>query len=202
MNFLSETDFNIVTAIHLLKQATENPKEKIDNVEFSIIISHGIKICVIPGTRDSDDINDDLLIEKVDMLIDGATYKVHKGFLSQFEKIWLHVSDCDMFIGHSLGGAIAQICALKSSKPIITFGSPRVGDYNFCKAIKNHLRITSRGDLIPHIPPWWVGYIFHSGEHIRIGKSSRPWWKFWIFTDHFINDYVQSVEEYFENNHS
>lgn len=202
MNFLSKTDFNIVTAIYLLRQVSEKPDMKIDNTEFSIILSHGIKVCVIPGTNSYKDINDSLHVKKMEAKIGDETYKIHEGFLSQADKIKSYILDCDLFVGYSLGGAIAQICALRTNKPIITFGSPRVGDYKFCCDIKDHLRITSRGDLVPHLPPWWMGYIFNSGEHIRIGTARNPWWKFWVLTDHFIIDYIQGVEKYFEENHS
>lgn len=68
--------------------------------------------------------------------------------------------------GHSLGGALASLTAVKlvlqnvttSDKlKLITFGQPRVGEKNFSdfhdRLIPYGFRVTHRLDLVPHIPP-------------------------------------------------
>ena len=66
--------------------------------------------------------------------------------------------------GHSLGGAMAIICAAelsKSGKPlsgVVTFGQPRVGDRAFAERINNEfgsrlLRVINEDDIVVSLPP-------------------------------------------------
>jgi triacylglycerol lipase len=69
-----------------------------------------------------------------------------------------------IIVGHSLGAALATLCALDaevaklSNGPIqvVTFASPRVGDARFRDAFKDNvkdcLRIANRSDLVPNLP--------------------------------------------------
>lgn len=85
--------------------------------------------------------------------------KVHKGFLKQYNavrnKIKEFIKDGTKIIttGHSLGGALATICALdiainnESEECLVacvTFGSPRCGDSEFCKLFKRYVDISHR----------------------------------------------------------
>uniref|UniRef100_A0A0N5BA86 Lipase_3 domain-containing protein n=1 Tax=Strongyloides papillosus TaxID=174720 RepID=A0A0N5BA86_STREA len=67
--------------------------------------------------------------------------------------------------GHSLGGALAVLTALKlvttlTAKPedihVITFGQPRIGDYQFSDFVQGNLpnlyRLVHYKDVIPHFP--------------------------------------------------
>ncbi|MDF2670936.1 MAG: lipase, partial [Paenibacillus sp.] len=66
--------------------------------------------------------------------------------------------------GHSLGGALASLCALDSAvntpfhnPRLYTYGSPRVGDPAFVKALGRTIacshRVANPYDLVPHLPP-------------------------------------------------
>ncbi|RKP54051.1 lipase family protein [Cohnella endophytica] len=67
--------------------------------------------------------------------------------------------------GHSLGGALATLCAMdlavnsSHSEPIVyTYGSPRVGDPTFSQAYKaivgdKSYRVNNRFDVVTHLPP-------------------------------------------------
>lgn len=64
--------------------------------------------------------------------------------------------------GHSLGGAIATIGAMKLAHKgwdveLITFGSPRVGNASFAsltkKLVKKNARFANSGDVAPNYPP-------------------------------------------------
>ena len=66
--------------------------------------------------------------------------------------------------GHSLGGAVATLFSYDvydtshgTVKPLLhTFGQPRVGDYDFSRAllrrVRNAYRIVHRRDVVPHLP--------------------------------------------------
>ncbi|NUU62041.1 lipase family protein [Paenibacillus agri] len=66
--------------------------------------------------------------------------------------------------GHSLGGALATLCAIDvaantnhTSPNLFTYGSPRVGDPEFVKAFTKYVRKSSRianiFDLVTYVPP-------------------------------------------------
>jgi hypothetical protein len=92
---------------------------------------------------------------------------VHLGFSSVLKRSWSKVEeilreaeDKPLFVtGHSLGGALAVLsgCRLaKMGRPpvgIYTFGSPRVGDMNFCAgyALPTY-RVVNRLDIVPELP--------------------------------------------------
>lgn len=66
--------------------------------------------------------------------------------------------------GHSLGGALASLCAIDiaantpyTSPNLFTYGSPRVGDPTFAKVfskyVRNSYRIANPFDIVTHAPP-------------------------------------------------
>lgn len=191
---------NVINASQLMLQAHKyGVMHRVGHVEYKIVEKNNQLIAVIPGTNDMKDMLDNIRFYRTKTLINNIEYKIHEGFLNQTNTIFDRIKNCDMFVGHSLGGAIAQICALKTGRPAITFGCPRVGNKRFARHIyRLHTRVKSRGDSITHIPPWWLGYC-HGGKEIKIGNMNRPWWKFWASEDHLLEDYVKEVKNHYYN---
>lgn len=100
---------------------------------------------------------------------------VNTYFRSGHEKTWQYVQDAlsipqyrnyDVYVtGHSLGGALAGLCAprivhdgLRQSHQIkvITFGEPRVGNLDFShtydQLVPYSFRVTHAIDVVPHLP--------------------------------------------------
>jgi len=114
--------------------------------------------------------------------------RVHSGFKQEVDDLWpiLERALADnqqplWFAGHSLGGAMATICAVRckvstiSSNPegLFTYGSPRVGDrayMNHCRLV--HLRWVNNNDIVTRVPPTWLGYR-HGGREMYIDSKGR-----------------------------
>jgi triacylglycerol lipase len=160
--------------------------------------------------------------------------RVHSGFHKHVDVLWPKIEILlrenqrpVWFAGHSLGGAMAILCALRCrlsqipSEPqaILTYGSPRVGDRKLVNFLKiRHYRWVNNNDIVPRVPPRWMGYR-HMGRELylnRRGKiSSLPlwlrlqdaWrgfvislsqWKIDPFTDHSMVEYIRHIEKYHE----
>lgn len=79
--------------------------------------------------------------------------------------------------GHSMGGAVALICAIELSmlralyvQAVYTFGHPRAGNFAFAelmqKNVPNLFRVTHNHDIVPHLPPTYLNYR-HSAVEVR-----------------------------------
>jgi hypothetical protein len=97
--------------------------------------------------------------------------------LHELRKLHPHASL--MVAGHSLGGAVAAICAFELEyiekipvEALYTFGKPRVGNTNFSARLRNAsmevYRVTHFEDAVPHLPPTWTGFE-HTTEEVRGG---------------------------------
>ncbi|PWQ99281.1 lipase family protein [Leucothrix pacifica] len=158
--------------------------------------------------------------------------RVHRGFKREVDDIWpileqsLKSNDKTLwFTGHSLGGAMATICAgrcmlshIKSNPTqIYTFGSPRVGDKRYINFVKvDHVRWVHNNDIVPKVPPAWLGYRHTGDEHyldsegklrkLNLIQRRKDAWKGFVsgiknrsidhFEDHIIDRYVDHI--YFE----
>lgn len=115
--------------------------------------------------------------------------RVHRGFKREVDDIWPHVEplltrvdDRDLwFTGHSLGGAMAQLCAGRceladipaTPRAVFTFGSPRVGNKRYVAShTVTHIRWVNNNDIVTTVPPTWLRYR-HRGNRIYIGNDGR-----------------------------
>jgi predicted lipase len=108
--------------------------------------------------------------------------------------IYEYVLSTNAQIGHSLGGALATIAAVdsytfltnqtkihsSSQFKVYSFGQPRIGNENFAKQVQilldkgalNITRITAFDDLIPQIPPRFLGYVHHGAQEVWITATN------------------------------
>ena len=98
--------------------------------------------------------------------------RVHKGFYEATREVfWDSVFDLNptyktTITGHSLGGAIAIILGMyldsfgHPNTDVITFGQPRITNKNGANKFKDFpfQRVVITADLIPHLPPGFLGY--------------------------------------------
>lgn len=100
---------------------------------------------------------------------------VHNGFQEELNKLWKGIESSlkimktdgkNLYIaGHSLGGAMATLCAsrmLDNVTALYTYGSPRVGNLEFVNHLQrsklNHYRHVNNNDIVTAVPFWLLGY--------------------------------------------
>jgi len=114
---------------------------------------------------------------------DAEGAKVHSGFFRSYNNSALRMNVIGAVlmmmdkhpeapvhvVGHSLGGAMASICALEmklvlgvSDGRVTTFGSPRVGNDRFQEVFNSVLqysrRFTHNNDIVPSVPTQFMGF--------------------------------------------
>jgi triacylglycerol lipase len=121
---------------------------------------------------------------------DHAEGKVHKGFYQALRAVWGAPQGKEILpkrlvergsrtvwiAGHSLGGALAELCAAQARfvsgvpvQGVYTFGQPRVGSEKFADLI--HAQLGSRifrhindKDIVPRVPFFGMGYRHYGVE--------------------------------------
>jgi triacylglycerol lipase len=176
----------------------------LSDAQFYAIFKDNELIFAFRGSSSWSDFITDANIHQVPA-IEGL---VHEGFLKQYESIQKVIMTILQqtklnkisFVGHSLGGAIATICALCfkiqfPSKTIqcYTFGSPRVGNQAFVdafnKSVDVSVRVVNGQDIVPTRPYWGYAHVkglFSVGPPYSI-------WKYWgSIQDHRTDQYQNS----------
>ena len=140
--------------------------------------------------------------------------KMHTGFIKAYlsvrDQIHTHVQESKTtqyrITGHSLGGAIAALCAVdlqynfgqKIAIEVYTFGAPRVGNDAFCESYNQRVpdtwRVVHGWDTVTGLPAPWQGY-----RHVeKIVKLARKFtWKIITgsFEDHKLSGYIAAIQE-------
>jgi triacylglycerol lipase len=135
-----------------------------------------------------------------------SSIRVHSGFYKAYcsvrEKIKNLISETPnarIFIsGHSLGGALALLCALdiqyhnpEATIFLLTIGQPKVGNQAFVdstnRRLSDYYRVTNGDDGVPKFP---ITYR-HAGELIEVGE--KHWWKPISLEDHFRANYIREL---------
>lgn len=187
-------------------------------------------VVVCRGTEASDwnDIKADV---NALMALAETVGRVHRGFKQEVDDLWPQVEEvletnakALWFTGHSLGGAMAAICAGRcklsqiESEPagLHTFGSPRVGNKRYVNYVDlPHFRWVNNNDIVTRVPPPWLGYR-HTGKEMYLnanGKLRRlsGWqrtkdrlrgflrgarnWRIDHFTDHLQINYINYIAD-------
>ena len=92
-------------------------------------------------------------------------------------------------VGHSMGGALAHLCALDlrvlfdpDDLRVLTFGAPRVGNAPFAQFFEAHVaeawRFTHGRDIVPSLPPALMGF-HHTSREVWLVDVDAPsgWWR-------------------------
>jgi triacylglycerol lipase len=154
---------------------------------------------------------------------------VHRGFKREVDDLWPRLEQALVnntrmlwFAGHSLGGAMAAICAgrcrlsyIKSNpRALFTFGSPRIGSRRFVNYVQMEAyRWVNNNDIVTRVPPGWLGFC-HKGQEVYLNaygqirrlcrwQRTKDRWrgflrglrdgKFDHFSDHSIGQYVEHI---------
>ncbi len=152
---------------------------------------------------------------------------IHKGFIDIFKKEFKNSLEDQDFLsshianhpqkkiivsGHSLGGALAYLCAediAYNSKNqnknneidlcCITFGAPRIGNKHFKnyynKKVRNTFRVSYGNDIVTKIPLVFFNYR-HIGKHYDLGPSKimKILHFLSVFKDHEIENYITALK--------
>lgn len=118
----------------------------------------------------------------------GTFGYVHSGFNREVDDLWplleqlLRNEDRPVwFCGHSLGAAMATICAFRCKTSALTnnpmelhtFGSPRIGCKRYVKhAELSHFRWVHNNDIVTRVPPMFMGYR-HSGKEVYLNRNGK-----------------------------
>jgi triacylglycerol lipase len=200
-----------------------------DGAQAYLVGNDDDRVIVCRGTEPHDwnDIRADLDLTTV---IAETAGRVHRGFKREVDDLWPRLEQALVnnsrplwFTGHSLGGAMATICAsrcklsyIKSNpRALYTFGSPRVGNRRYVNYVEHEAyRWVNNNDVVPRVPPWWLGFR-HKGQEVYLnayGEIRRltTWqrmkdrWRGFVaglkqrefdhFTDHSIMRYIEYIE--------
>lgn len=167
------------------------------------------------------------------------TGKVHAGFKAALDVIWpimlnyleKNISNKEVIVtGHSLGAALATLCANRLSKDfkvtnisLYTFGSPRVGDKRWASNfIVPAYRFVNNNDIVTTVPGdvlfdhignlVYINYYGFIREMTSWQRTKDKWRGFWnaikrfegvdFFNDHSMKHYLTKVENNIDILHS
>lgn len=199
-----------------------------DGAQAYIFANDDDAVVTCRGTQPNDwnDIKADLDLKRA--VAETAGW-VHRGFKREVDELWPRLEQALVnntrtlwFTGHSLGAAMAAICAgrcklsyIKSNpRALFTYGSPRVGNQRYVNYVQiETFRWVNNNDIVTHVPPAWLGFR-HKGELVYLnahGKIRRltTWqrmkdrWRGFVrglhegrfdpFSDHSISQYVAHI---------
>jgi triacylglycerol lipase len=199
-----------------------------DGAQAYLLANDDDAVIVCRGTEPHEwnDIRADLTLE---LVVAETVGRVHRGFKHEVDDLWPRLEQALVnntrtlwFAGHSLGGAMAAICAgrcalshIRSNpRALFTYGSPRIGTGRYVNYVAvEAYRWTNNNDVVSRVPPPWLGYR-HKGREVYLDAYGRirrltawqrakdRWRGFWQgvklrefdpFTDHSIRRYIAYI---------
>ncbi|HEY9734998.1 MAG TPA: lipase family protein [Trichocoleus sp.] len=142
----------------------------------------------------------------------SSNAKMHRGFVAAYFSVRDEIHDyiknqpvsTAVVTGHSLGGALATLCAVDiqynfSDKlqtiEAYTFGSPKVGNDGFTESfnrrVPNSYRFVHGMDIVAELPRWWQGGYQHVNSELRIGQRFSLNFVSARVKDHAIARYIE-----------
>ncbi len=146
-------------------------------------LNGGVVVVAFRGSSSARDFVQDVKARREELVwsLNDSPAEVHAGFLQSFEAVTVSVvqqvrelldglADPKVYItGHSLGGALAILCALEFHRQglpvagVFTFGQPRVGNKTFAVIYNEALKdvtfaMVNEGDPVPLLPTLLMGY--------------------------------------------
>ncbi|MCP5144153.1 MAG: lipase family protein [Gammaproteobacteria bacterium] len=152
----------------------------VDDAHGAVFGQGGARCVVFRGTDSMQDWYDNFRAVQVAMRGNG---QVHAGFLSVLDLVWtpllpwVTASPYPLLItGHSLGGALAALCATRLAELSIafaacyTFGAPALGDLAFATSTEklNIHRVVHHLDMVAMLPV--------SLGHVRWEHAGKAWY--------------------------
>lgn len=177
-------------------------------------------IIVFRGTKDAEDLKQDLLVTQTAYpYLAGRGWRTHAGFTGLYgllrpglrQALARVKSRKQLYVtGYSLGGALACLCAMDptvrmhaASISLYTFGAPRVGNPAFAEALPQRtaacIRIVNEGDWVVTMPPEdFLGVQYRHGGRIYLlhNRKINP------FSSHSFKAYQEGLEKTATPSHS
>ena len=191
------------------------PKNILDFYGFIIESPESIVIS-FRGSRTNPDWIADLTALQTDFPYLRTKHKIHSGFSAIYTSCRQQImnilsalnSSKQLFItGHSLGGALAVLCALDTASntafksPVMyNFGSPRVGSPKFAEVynevVEDSMRIVNTNDIVTMLPPAVIQpplsndiiYYRHVNNLVAISSPTGG-----MVKDHFMESYIAGL---------
>lgn len=206
MNVTSQLDWNLIRQMAAWSARAYTAATAVDiatDTQALVNVAGDQVIVAFRGSSSLRDFITDLEARKEELLWSSdATAEVHAGFLRAFEAVDVKVVEQvrsalaglaapKLYItGHSLGGALAILCALELHRQkipvagVVTFGQPRVGNKTFALIYNEALKdvtfaVVNQGDPVPLLPTLLMGYR-DCGTELFIKNSGD------VLTDPFI----------------
>mgnify|MGYP001219526560 CR=1 FL=1 len=149
----------------------------VEGAQVHVAKNSDVIVIAFRGTepKQFSDIKADLMAWKKRSRVGG---QVHAGFKGEVDKLWADIrvslgrkGGRDIYLcGHSLGGAMATICASRlisetnsgGVEGLYTYGSPKVGGRKYTWHLHvqdlEHHRFVNNNDMVTRTPLWIMGY--------------------------------------------